>query len=146
MQDFFDNTITSNASSNDILSILINPQLLTKWDSGVLRLDPNSEKQHVTIVRNRAAINTTERLTVSQIANTVIYAIQGNRLNYQVQFTVNTAARTTILNQHVLTDKGRQPHLPLSLLRPIAKHAFLENLHTLVILAEKWSTEIAERL
>ncbi|MFD1672876.1 hypothetical protein ACFQ5M_12255 [Agrilactobacillus yilanensis] len=146
MQDFFDNTITSSASTNDILNILGKPRLLTKWDNEVRRLEPTGENQAFTIVRNQAAINTTERLTVRQIADTIIYDIQGNRLSYQVQFTVHTAASTAVLDQRVLIDKNNLPHLPLSLLRPIAKHALLTNLRALVVFAERWSADIEERL
>lgn len=146
MQDFFDNTITSSASTNDILNILVNPRLLTKWDNEVLRLEPTGENQEFIIVRDQAAINNTERLTVSQIADTIIYDIQGNRLSYQVQFTVYTAASTAVLDQRVLIDESNLPHLPLSLFRPIAKHALLTNLRALAVFAERWSSDIEERL
>lgn len=146
MQDFFDNMITVHASSRDLLNILANPKFLTQWDREVARLDSESENRYFTIVRTQDAINTTERLTINQIDDTIIYDIQGDRLSYQVQFTADSTRNITVLTERVLLNEHNLMHLPLPLLRPIAKHAFMENLRVLATLTENWSGDIEARL
>ncbi|WP_461219104.1 hypothetical protein [Lapidilactobacillus salsurivasis] len=151
MQNFFDNTLTIQAEAATISAILLDPSRLIRWNPAIQSIQPiqpvqsNKSSQtnqltestrHYQIGRDREAINQSEELTIGQNADLITYSVNGNRLAYRVQFKLTDNGSSTIVAETVLIDTEALPGVPLTLLRPITKHAFLTNLHALAMLAE----------
>lgn len=144
MQDFFDNTIIVHASQGAVTRILENPLHLTDWDSEIRLVQPNNTGGDYTILRTGDAVNTSERLVIRHPNPDIItYDVRGDKLSYRVEFSLNATEAATVITEHVDVAAGS---LPLTLFRPIAKHAFQKNLQALAQFAERWSTDIAQRL
>ncbi|WP_261806262.1 hypothetical protein [Lapidilactobacillus luobeiensis] len=148
MQNFFDNTMTIQAEAATIGAILLDPSRLIRWNPAIQSIQPiqSNKSSHPNqptgstrryqIGRDREAINQSEELTISQNTDLITYSIQGERLAYRVQFKLIDNGPSTIVAETVMIDTEALPGVPLTLLRPITKHAFLTNLRALAALAE----------
>ncbi|WP_054660252.1 hypothetical protein [Secundilactobacillus kimchicus] len=56
-----------------------------------------------------------------------------------MQFQLTAKGEMTVVNESVMVETSPKLNVPLTLLRPIAQHAFMTNLRGLANLAERWS-------
>ena len=115
MQDFFTNDLLIHANQNAVMAILANPRKLIEWDPEIQSI----------ILRTNSALNPREQMTISVKKNTVIYHSTGGRVAYDVIFSLITEENGTAVTEQVLLDSASVKGLPVKLLAPIAKHAFM---------------------
>ncbi len=130
----FQNVALARVPSERVRTILAHPENLPLWDAEMAEVVPEAGGFH--ILRHSPALNTEEHVTVTTTADQVIYRSQGGRLAYQLIFTLSSAAKQTTITEALIVPSAESLPLPLSLLAPIAKQAFAQNLQALVTLAE----------
>ncbi|WP_462400625.1 SRPBCC family protein [Lacticaseibacillus pantheris] len=135
MQKFFDNTITIQANPAAVADILANPQRLVNWDEEINTVDTTANHTFA-IHRHQDAINAAEELTVSNKGDVISYHVQGDRLNYQVDFMLTENGDDTVVVQTVAVDSAGVAGVPLKLMRPVARRGFMQNLRVLATVAE----------
>lgn len=137
MKKLFTNVVMAKASKEQVLTILENPETLLQW---VPEVQTVTQAANVfTIHRSGAALNQTEHIAVGKTANQVVYRSTEGRVAYDLIFDLAGEATATTITETVYLDETTMPHLPLTLLAPIAKHAFSENLARLADLGERSS-------
>ncbi|WP_311407677.1 hypothetical protein [Liquorilactobacillus uvarum] len=134
MKELFTNFITINTSLEVIQDLLKNPQHLLEWVPEVQVVE--AEENHFHIKRTASALNQQETLTVEATADSIIYHSTGGRLEYDAIFKMTNTGHQMIVEQTLLLKDNVSLLLPTSLLAPIAKHAFKQNLNALKKLAE----------
>ncbi|WP_282801655.1 hypothetical protein [Secundilactobacillus kimchicus] len=139
MQDFFDNTIGVQARASVISQLLLNSAALVQWDPEIRSVSALNSDGEFELFRGHSAINRSEKLTVSANDTAINYRVKGDRLSYQVQFQLTAKGEMTVVNESVMVETSPKLNVPLTLLRPIAQHAFMTNLRGLANLAERWS-------
>jgi predicted ATPase len=137
MKKLFTNVVMAKASKEQVLTILENPEALLQWVPEVQTVTQAANA--FTIHRSGAALNQTEHIAVGKTANQVVYRSTEGRVAYDLIFDLAGEAGGTTITETVYLDETAVPHLPLTLLAPIAKHAFGENLDHLAELAERLS-------
>lgn len=139
MQDFFDNTIGVQARASVISQLLLNSAALVQWDPEIRSVSALNSDGEFELFRGHSAINRSEKLTISANDTAINYRVKGDRLSYQVQFQLTAKGEMTVVNESVMVETSPKLNVPLTLLRPIAQHAFMTNLRGLANLAERWS-------
>ena len=116
-------------------ALLQNLGALPSWAPEVVRVTPTATGFR--IARTTNALNSQETIVVTTVDHRVTYTSTGGRLRYQLVFELVpvTPQQTTIQERLYLTDMVYLP-VPVSLVAPVAKHAFAQNLSRLIALAE----------
>lgn len=122
----FTNVLTSEAPLTKYKKFLENPMNLLKWDPEITNIVSNTEGY--SIEREKNALNMSELLTLLEEDSDIVYKVDGNRFSYKVAFTLVTRNKETEIRQTLYLDDDNSLHVPFVLLKPIAKHAFSENL------------------
>ena len=117
-------------------------QKVNQADRADRAAQPTGNERRYQIGREREAINQAEELTIGQSADLITYSVTGNRLSYRVQFQLTDNGGTTAVAETVLVDAKALPGIPLTMLRPVTKHAFLTNLRALAVLAERGTQRV----
>lgn len=139
MQDFFTNDLLIHANQNAVMAILANPRKLIEWDPEIQSISEDKHGHRFIILRTNSALNPREQMTISVKKNTVIYHSTGGRVAYDVIFSLITEENGTAVTEQVLLDSAGVKGLPVKLLAPIAKHAFMINLTNLATFVERWA-------
>ncbi|KAF1297489.1 hypothetical protein BAU15_07170 [Enterococcus sp. JM4C] len=126
MTKMFTNVLTSEAPVTKYEKFLKNPMNLLKWDPEIINIVSNTGGY--SIERNKNALNKSELLTLLEEDSAIVYKVAGDRISYKVMFALVTSNQETEIRQTLYLDDDNSLHLPFVLLKPIAKHAFLENL------------------
>jgi len=137
MQELFTNSLLIKVQTETLAKILLDMSSLMQWNPGIAEVSELSEDSFA-IHRTVAALNKNEIITLSQTDNQIIYQSTGGKLAYQLIFTLSGVKNyTTVVEKMFVADKNNL-NLPLTLLGPIAKHAFNQNLQSLKEIAEIW--------
>ncbi|WKF71334.1 hypothetical protein QYM39_01330 [Pediococcus pentosaceus] len=128
MKKLFTNTIFIQSNLERLSTILKSPQNLSKWVPDINSVSPKDD--YFLISRSSSALNTFEKISVTSQDNSIIYTSTGGRLEYELHFDLTNKDDRTLVEQTLLVDETLTK-LPLTLLAPIAKHAFHENLSSL---------------
>lgn len=128
MKKLFTNTIFIQSNLERLSTILKSPQNLSKWVPDINSVSPKDD--YFLISRSSSALNTFEKISVTSQDNSIIYTSTGGRLEYELHFDLTNKDDKTLVEQTLLVDETLTK-LPLTLLAPIAKHAFHENLSSL---------------
>lgn len=128
MKKLFTNTIFIQSNLERLSTILKSPQNLSKWVPDINSVSPKDD--YFLISRSSSALNNFEKISVTSQDNSIIYTSTGGRLEYELHFDLTNKDDRTLVEQTLLVD-GTLTKLPLTLLAPIAKHAFHENLSSL---------------
>ncbi|MXI82610.1 hypothetical protein GRZ59_02365 [Lactobacillus paracasei] len=139
MQDFFTNDLLIHANQNAVMAILANPRKLIEWDPEIQSISEDKHGHRFIILRTNSALNPREQMTISVKKNTVIYHSTEGRVAYDVIFSLITEENGTAVTEQVLLDSASVKGLPVKLLAPIAKHAFMINLTNLATFVERWA-------
>jgi len=127
-EPLFTNQALVAADLTTVQQTLANPQQLLNWNPAISAVTPT--ETGLIIDRAVPALNPTETLTIKTTSDQVIYTSQGGRLAYQLVFTLTTQAHQTQIQEAFYPATTGHLNLPLTLLAPIAKHAFAANLQT----------------
>lgn len=128
MKKLFTNTIFIQSNLERLSTILKSPQNLSKWVPDINSVSPKDD--YFLISRSSSALNNFEKISVTSQDNSIIYTSTGGRLEYELHFDLTNKDDRTLVEQTLLVDEALTK-LPLTLLAPIAKHAFHENLSSL---------------
>jgi hypothetical protein len=128
LKKLFTNTIFIQSNLERLSTILKSPQNLSKWVPDINSVSPKDD--YFLISRSSSALNTFEKISVTSQDNSIIYTSTGGRLEYELHFDLTNKDDRTLVEQTLLVDETLTK-LPLTLLAPIAKHAFHENLSSL---------------
>ncbi|CCG89435.1 hypothetical protein AAHB41_02075 [Pediococcus pentosaceus] len=128
MKKLFINTIFIQSNLERLSTILKSPQNLSKWVPDINSVSPKDD--YFLISRSSSALNNFEKISVTSQDNSIIYTSTGGRLEYELHFDLTNKDDKTLVEQTLLVDETLTK-LPLTLLAPIAKHAFHENLSSL---------------
>lgn len=128
MKKLFTNTIFIQSNLERLSTILKSPQNLSKWVPDINSVSPKDD--YFLISRSSSALNTFEKISVTSQDNSIIYTSTGGRLEYELHFDLTNKDDRTLVEQTLLVDETLTK-LPLTILAPIAKHAFHENLSSL---------------
>ncbi|GEO58393.1 hypothetical protein [Companilactobacillus bobalius] len=128
MKKLFTNSIEINSNLKTVTDILVNAFTLAKWNYAISEVTEVSVNEFA-IHRDEPAINQDEIMTVEQNDNEVAYVSKGGKLEYQLTF------QTFQTNNHVLVTENfyilNDFSLPETLILPITKRAFNQNLKAL---------------
>lgn len=133
MKKLFTNEALIKTFKETVKNSLLNVEQLYRWNPAIAQLKPLTDNSFV-IYRQVAAINSVEKLTISQVEDKVIYQSTGGKLEYQLIFELNVQKEATILKETFYVSENSD--LPLILFAPILKNAFNRNLKSLKILLE----------
>ncbi len=133
-KEFFTNTIATHATVATIKQILSNPQQLLRWDPEVSTV--NNDANGFWLQRSGSALNQREHIAIGSQANQIFYRSTGGRIAYDLIFTLVAEDGQTVIQESFYLVGENRLKLPLTLLAPIAKHAFNINLTNLAQLAE----------
>jgi hypothetical protein len=128
LKKLFTNTIFIQSNLERLSTILKSPQNLSKWVPDINSVSPKDD--YFLISRSSSALNNFEKISVTSQDNSIIYTSTGGRLEYELHFDLTNKDDKTLVEQTLLVDETLTK-LPLTLLAPIAKHAFHENLSSL---------------
>lgn len=128
MKKLFTNSVEINSNLKTVTDILANAFTLAKWNYAISEVTEVSVNEFA-IHRDEPAINQDEIMTVEQNNNEVVYVSKGGKLEYQLTF------QTFQTNNHVLVTENfyilNDFSLPKTLILPITKRAFNQNLKAL---------------
>lgn len=133
MKKLFTNEALIKTFKETVKNSLLNVEQLYRWNPAIAQIKPLTDNSFV-IYRQVAAINSVEKLTISQVEDKVIYQSTGGKLEYQLIFELNVQKEATILKETFYVSENSD--LPLILFAPILKNAFNRNLKSLKILLE----------
>jgi predicted ribosome-associated RNA-binding protein Tma20 len=134
MEKLFSNKIKIDASEDTVRKVLLDVPSMMKWNPEISKLTKISEDTY-DLHRDNRAINQNEKVTLIQEDGKIIFSSVGDRLNYRLEFKLKTEDNVTKLHEKVFVDASAVP-VPLSLIAPITKHAFNQNLNALKALVE----------
>lgn len=125
MKKLFTNVAVVEASREAVMGVISNADRLIEWDTDIALVEKNEAAGSYHITRQGAALNPEETLAVGMPDDhTVVYSSTGGRLEYEVTFDVSPQGERTRVEETLAVHKDADSHLPLTLLTPIAKHAF----------------------
>ncbi|WP_395318103.1 hypothetical protein [Fructilactobacillus frigidiflavus] len=127
MKTIVENEVFIPVEPQQVIEKLANLGDLIRWipDVKVSEIDENT----VSITRNSAAVNHNEILSRQVEGDQVIYTSTGGRIEYVLAFKVCSENNDTIIvEEFILTN---EINLPITLFRPVIKHAFKVNLQNL---------------
>lgn len=136
MTNFFENSVTTKATKESIMNILLSPEVINQWNLEIESVTETGDGNSVTIRRHHEAVNQLETLTVENNDGTVIYHVSGDRVSYNVSFILTSVDKLTVVEEHVAIDTDKIHGIPVKLLQPIAKRGFKQTLESLVKFAE----------
>lgn len=135
MKKLFTNTVTVHSSREEIVTVLTNAARIAEWDPEISLVEQATQASGIAsyhLTRLGSALNSEENLTISAPDSaTVVYASKGGRLEYVLTFNLAEEEGYTRIQQTLEVEKDSDAHLPLTLLAPVAKHAFNVNLTNL---------------
>ena len=139
MKKYFTNSTITGATKNEVESILLNTRQIIAWNpaiSSVTQIDTNTFSVH----RNQVALVNDEIISVIKENGKIILHSHGGKLEYKLIFELSSKSQQTKITETLfVVDDG---HLPLVLLRPIAKNAFNHNLQMLSKLCDKFVSQL----
>lgn len=136
MTNFFENSVTTKATKESILNILLSPEVINQWNLEIESVTETGDGNSVTIRRHHEAVNQLETLTVENNDGTVIYHISGDGVSYNVSFILTSVDKLTVVEERVSIDIDKIHGIPVKLLQPITKRGFKQTLESLVNFAE----------
>jgi len=122
----FTNVVTFQGQANEVLNILTNPTRLLNWVPDIMTVDEVDNTFKITRTDN--AFNQTEMITVITTNQSVTYQSTGGRLAYDLVFDITQTDQIVQVSESLFVNPASDNHLPLTLLTPIVKHAFNQNL------------------
>lgn len=131
----FTNIVMVPQKKEKAVAFLKNPKNILKWDSDIALAEEQSEG--LKISRLHQSLNDHEVITVESFDDKVVYSSKGDRLDYQVVFELVEDSGLLEVSETLLVPEKTNSHLPLKLLKPIAKHAFANKLESLSMVIEQ---------
>jgi hypothetical protein len=139
MKKYFTNSTITDATKNEVESILLNTRQIMAWNpaiSSVTQIDTNTFSVH----RAQAALVNDEIISVIKEKGKIILYSRGGKLEYKLIFELSAKTQQTVITETLFIVDDE--HLPLVLLRPIAKNAFNHNLQMLGKLCDKFVSQL----
>ncbi|WP_317913256.1 SRPBCC family protein [Carnobacterium maltaromaticum] len=134
----FTNVTTIKSNEGEVKSFIADITNALKWDSELATVVKENETYH--IVRTGNALNEEEYIVVSTDDKTITYHSSGGRLEYDLEFSIVEKDRFIELSQTLIIGEDVDGHIPVKLLKPIAKHAFSKKLDKLAKIIELENT------
>lgn len=131
----FTNIAMITQKKEKVQAFLEKPKSILKWDSDISLLEEQAEGLRISRVHQ--SLNDKEVITIKSDNDKVTYHIKGDRLDYEVMFELVEEDGLLEVSETLLLPEKTNSHLPLKLLKPIAKHAFASNLENLAAIAEQ---------
>lgn len=128
-----------NAGADEVKRILSNPQRMLQWIPEITTVDQGDNG--FIVKRNGAALNQSELIQVETSDNEITYISTEGRLEYRLAFSLRTENEQTVIQEDLYLPDDADRHLPVTLLAPIAKHAFHTNLINLAAVVEMLTSE-----
>jgi len=126
MKKLFTNLIVIEGKRDKVVEILLNIAELSTWNPAIVatkKLTVDSFE-----IYRHDGINLHEIITVRETADGVTYDSTGGKLEYRLEFSLLNEAGYTKVTENFYVSGKTKLELPLTLLSPIAKHAFNQNL------------------
>ena len=130
MRQLFTNSVVIKGSKKMIGEFLSQAGLLMKWNpaiSDVKKIGENSFAIH----RDGDALNKDEIISITKTNGRIVYTSTDGKLEYRLVFDLTDENGQTLVKEAMLITNENYLHLPLTLLAPIAKYAFNQNLNIL---------------
>ncbi|MBO0432901.1 SRPBCC family protein [Enterococcus sp. DIV0660C] len=125
----FTNVVTVNQKKEVVETFLGDLKNILKWNDEIAVVAEVEEG--FKIERVSQSLNDSELVKVEHKDNKIYYHSKGNRLNYDVIFECTSLGDKTELSETVYLPENVDSHLPISILKPIVKHAFGSKLYIL---------------
>lgn len=122
----FSNKITISSTREKVMEVLKNPEKPLALIPDIISVENISTNQYK-IIRNEPSVNTSEVITLKENNDEIIFKSTGGRFSYDLVFNIEDSVDDKIILTETLT-ATKETKLPLSLLAPIAKHAFSQTL------------------
>lgn len=139
MKKYFTNSTITGATKNEVELVLLNIGQIMAWNpaiSSVTQIDTNTFSVH----RNQVALVNDEIISVIKENGKIVLYSHGEKFEYKLIFELSSKSQQTVITETLfVVDDG---HLPLVLLRPIAKNAFNHNLQMLSKLCDKFVSQL----
>jgi len=139
MKKYFTNSTITAATKNEVELVLLNIGQIMAWNpaiSSVTQIDTNTFSVH----RNQVALVNDEIISVIKENGKIVLYSHGEKFEYKLIFELSSKSQQTVITETLfVVDDG---HLPLVLLRPIAKNAFNHNLQMLSKLCDKFVSQL----
>ncbi|AYE37813.1 hypothetical protein D1B17_03855 [Companilactobacillus zhachilii] len=139
MEKLFQNEILIKADKNSVQQFLLTAPNWLKWNWAIGKIEPVAKNTYA-IHRDVDALNKDEIVEIKALNNKIVCKSTTGRLEYQLIFELAEQAGLTKITETLYPTNNL--HLPLTLLAPIAKHAFNQNLQVLKDLLEVQVTKL----
>lgn len=125
----FSNKITISSTREKVMEVLKNPEKPLALIPDIISVENISTNQFK-IIRNEPSVNTSEVVTIEENKGEITFKSTGGRFSYDLVFGIENSVDDKVILTETLT-ATEETKLPLSLLAPIAKHAFSQTLNGL---------------
>lgn len=139
MKKLFKNEILIKADKKDFQKFILTAPNWLKWNWAIGKIETVGENTYA-IHRDVDALNKDEIVEIKAVDNKIICQSTTGRMEYQLVFELTDQAGLTKVTETLYPTNNLQ--LPLTLLAPIAKHAFNQNLQVLKELLEAQVTKL----
>ena len=139
MKKLFKNEILIKADKKDFQKFILTAPNWFKWNWAIGKIETVGENTYA-IHRDVDALNKDEIVEIKAVDNKIICQSTTGRMEYQLVFELTDQAGLTKVTETLYPTNNLQ--LPLTLLAPIAKHAFNQNLQVLKELLEAQVTKL----
>ncbi|WP_265459607.1 hypothetical protein [Enterococcus sp. HY326] len=130
----FTNVTSTTATTERVRDFLLDLENITQWAPEISSLQ-NSE-MGMTLTRIGHALNAVEEISVTEADGKIIYHSIGGKLAYDLEFVLEKQQQQTKISQMLHFTEPNYLSIPLSLVKPIIKQAFQENLHRLAAVVQ----------
>jgi len=138
MKKLFTNKLLIHANEVVVKKLLLDIDSLAKWNPAIHEIKFIGSRK-ISIHRNQAAININELITIESTTDQVIFDSIGGKLEYKLIFDLDNEQDYTMVRESFYLHDETNLFFPLSLLAPVAKHDFNQNLIALSNLSESIS-------
>ncbi|MHC5375197.1 hypothetical protein ACYSNU_15625 [Enterococcus sp. LJL120] len=130
----FTNVTSTTATTERVRDFLLDLENIARWAPEISSLQ-NSETG-ISITRSGHALNAVEEISVTEDDGKIIYHSTGGKLAYDLEFVLESQRQHTQIFQVLHLTEPNFLSIPLSLVKPIIKQAFQENLSRLATVVQ----------
>lgn len=127
-KSLFTNVIQVSQKKEQVQYFLENITNLLKWNHDILLVEEYPQSMKVN--RIKQAANNQEIIHIKKEGDKIIYAVQGDQLNYEIWFELEQRDEFLEISETVLLSEENDTFL-ISFLKPIMKQAFFNKLEML---------------